>query len=246
MFVKYNRVLFSSALFALLAGNASAANASKPLPISANVAYTSDYFWRGLTQSNDNFSLQGGFDYVHESGFYLGTWAAGVEFAGSDNTVDNPRAFQELEGYGGFKGKVGTDITYNVGIIHYAYPGANNAFNYDFNEAYGSLGFTTSGLDLGLGVNYSNDFWGGSGAATFIQGTIGYKVEDTPLSVSGSLGRQNVKDNTAYGVEDYTVFGLSASYAFSDALSVSANYSKTDLSGDAGDNKFYMSASFSF
>ena len=39
--------------------------------LTANVAYTSNYLSRGLTQSNDHFSLQGGFDYAHESGFYL-------------------------------------------------------------------------------------------------------------------------------------------------------------------------------
>jgi len=51
--------------------------------ISANVALTTDYVWRGISQNQEDPALQGGFDYAHDSGFYLGAWAANVNFGGA-------------------------------------------------------------------------------------------------------------------------------------------------------------------
>ena len=213
-------------------------------PLTANVAYTSNYLSRGLTQSNDHFSLQGGFDYAHESGFYLGTWAAGVEYRGT-STGALPAAFQEIDGYGGFKGKISPDSTYDIGLIRYAYPGANSSLNYDFNEVYASLGYRVGDLGLGVGVKYSNNYWGGSGNATYTHASADYKL-DAKWSISAHVGHQSVEDSDAWGHEDHTVVGLSGDYALTDHYTASVRWSKTDLSGDPGDNRVYAVFSMRF
>lgn len=96
--------------------------------VSANVAASSNYFWRGITQTQDGAAVSGGIDYSNDSGFYAGTWVSNVDF-GSKTSY-------ELDLYAGFSGSQG-DLGYDVGYIHYAYPDAEGSA--DFGELYGSL-----------------------------------------------------------------------------------------------------------
>ena len=61
--------------------------------VSANVSFTSDYIWRGMTQT-DGPALQGGFDFESESGFYAGIWGSNVNFNNGNG--------QELDYYAGY------------------------------------------------------------------------------------------------------------------------------------------------
>jgi uncharacterized protein (TIGR02001 family) len=87
---------------------------------SANVALTSDYYVRGLSQNWHRPALQGGFDVEHSSGFYAGVWGSNV----SPNTF--PDASLEVDLYAGYGGEFGdSGIGYSVGLIGYTYPGGN-------------------------------------------------------------------------------------------------------------------------
>ncbi len=66
--------------------------------ITGNAAVLSDYNWRGITQTSQDPALQGGIDYAHESGFYLGAWASNVDFG--DCCDENV----EIDLYTGFRG----------------------------------------------------------------------------------------------------------------------------------------------
>jgi uncharacterized protein (TIGR02001 family) len=97
-----------------------AAPAAPPPPytLSANVNLVSDYYFRGLTQTWNQPAIQGGFDFVHSSGFYLGTWASNV----SGNQF--PGGSMEWDLYGGYNYKINDDFTVGIGGIYYYYPGA--------------------------------------------------------------------------------------------------------------------------
>jgi uncharacterized protein (TIGR02001 family) len=116
--------------------------------VSANIGATSNYLWRGVTQTNNGAAIQGGIDYSHESGFYLGTWASNVDFG--DSTSNDTGT--EVDLYGGFAGEV-SGLIYDLGYIKYLYPQHKGA---DFGEVYGSLGYSY----FTVGVNYQTD--GGS------------------------------------------------------------------------------------
>ena len=77
--MKFSKTLLASALLA----SASVAQAE----LSANVAAVSNYFWRGVSQTDDKAAVQGGIDYSHESGLYAGTWASNIDFGYLRQTV---------------------------------------------------------------------------------------------------------------------------------------------------------------
>lgn len=118
--------LSSLLILAALAANGSALAADvAPAPeytIAGNVGFTSDYVFNGISQSFRTPALQGGFDYTHSSGVYLGTWASSV----SGNQYTN--ASLEWDMYGGYNGKVDDDFGYNVGLMSVIYPGGK-AYN---------------------------------------------------------------------------------------------------------------------
>ncbi len=107
--------------------------------VSANLAITSNYVWRGMTQSSNSPAVQGGIDLGY-NGFYLGTWGSNVEF---DNGTDNSL---EADFYAGYKTEL-AGIAFDIGYIYYAYPNDSDASNFD--ELYLGLGY-----DFGMfGVN---------------------------------------------------------------------------------------------
>ncbi|MDT3678905.1 MAG: TorF family putative porin [Burkholderiaceae bacterium] len=89
--------------------------------LTANVSLASQYRYRGIAQTDGKPALQGGFDYAHSSGVYLGTWGSNVSWlADSNDDVSNS---VELDVYGGWRGKLG-DLGYDVGVLRYLYPGS--------------------------------------------------------------------------------------------------------------------------
>lgn len=120
------------------------------LEISANLAITSNYIWRGMTQTNNSPAVQGGIDLGYK-GFYLGTWGSNVEFGNTDNNL-------EADFYGGYAGEIG-GFGYDLGYIYYAYPNESNAFNFD--EAYVGLSYDFGSFGVNgkysFGLNSEND-----------------------------------------------------------------------------------------
>lgn len=109
--------------------------------LSANIGATSNYVWRGVTQTDDSAAISGGLDYAHDIGFYVGTWASNVDF--DDDTT------AEVDLYGGFANEI-NGFGYDVGVIRYFYPGGKDL---DFTEIYASLSFSI----VTAGVNYIVD-----------------------------------------------------------------------------------------
>ena len=99
------------------ADEAPAAAAEAASPVTGNMAFVSNYVFRGLTQSWAKPAVQAGLDYVHPSGFYLGTWGSSV----SDKEYNN--ASMEWDFYAGYNGKINDDMGWGVGAIQIWYPG---------------------------------------------------------------------------------------------------------------------------
>lgn len=111
-----------------------------PHTITGNLGLFSDYSFRGVSQTVAEPAIQGGFDYAHSSGFYLGTWASNVSESIYVSGTDTSN--MEWDFYGGYAGSVG-DLGYNVGLLKYYYPGATN---FDTLELYGALTYKWFGL----------------------------------------------------------------------------------------------------
>ena len=157
--------------------------------VSGNMAITSDYIWRGMTQNQGEVSVSGGFDLETDAGFYIGTWGGSANFGGGESL--------ELDYYGGYAGSVG-DIGYDIGFIEVTYPGASG----DFSETY-------LGLDvMGVGLFYS------AGDEFGDYAEISYGFDAGPGSIGLSYG--DYEDNGTNYVIGYDIpvgdFTLSLAY----------------------------------
>lgn len=120
---------------------ASAEEAASPLTF--NVSVITDYRYRGISQTRLKPALQGGADYAFANGFYIGTWGSTIKWI-KDNGVKGP---VEVDLYGGYKGEIQKDFTYDVGLLQYWYvgnklkdTGGGGVFkNANTTEVYGAL-----------------------------------------------------------------------------------------------------------
>ena len=129
-----HKTAISAAAVALLSVAATtaafAADAPAPevSPIAANVTVTSSYAYRGLTQSNYRPAIQGGFDYAHESGFYIGNWNSSISWIsdGYQSATNQQRVVSapvEMDFYAGYKKElIGEGFATDVGVLQYYYP----------------------------------------------------------------------------------------------------------------------------
>ncbi len=220
-----------------------------PGTFSANVALASEYYFRGLSQTDDAPALQGGFDYevkiAEPATLYLGVWGSNVDFneaAGVDG------ATVEIDLYGGFKGTLGsTGIGWNLGFIYYTYPGADSSLNYDFVEAQGSLSYDFGPAAVTASLNYSPDNFGESGAAFYPKLALDVPLGKTGLAFSGYVAKQYIRNETAFGSPDYLEWNLALGYSLA-GFDLKLAYSDTDISpsGDANKEAVIFSVSRSF
>ncbi len=192
--------------------------------ISANVGFVTEYSFRGIAQSDENIAVQGGFDIEHDSGLYVGVWGSNVDFN------DGDEANVEVDVYGGYSGSV-SGVDYDIGAIYYAYPGADSSLDYDFYEVAFSLGYDFEVFSASAAVNYSPNYFADSDGAQYYALGI-----DVPLpadfTLSGHAGYQNIDDNAAFGVPDYTDWSVGLSYTL-EGFDLSLQYVDTDL-GEPG------------
>lgn len=116
-------------LAALALSGAAFAQTKAPEPdytLSYNIGVVTDYRYRGISQSRREPALQGGADFVHKNGFYLGTWASTITWI-KDSTVapNSSKGAVEIDVYGGYKGSINDTFSYDVGGLQYWYAGNN-------------------------------------------------------------------------------------------------------------------------
>ena len=136
----FQKSAISAVAVGLLTGLASAsafaedAPAPEVSPVTANVTVASNYIYRGLTQSNNKPAIQGGFDYAHESGFYVGNWNSSISWisdgytnGGYSNSKSQPNYSVtgpiEMDFYAGYKKElIGEGFASDFGVLQYYYP----------------------------------------------------------------------------------------------------------------------------
>ena len=114
---------------------------------SANVGVTSNYTFRGITQTDDKPAVQGGLDYSHDSGLYAGTWVSNIDFTPEANAAEGSGA--EIDVYGGIKRELKGGLSYDMGVIDYTYPSKKTAESGagDITEVYTKLGLKGAGFE---------------------------------------------------------------------------------------------------
>jgi len=219
-----------------------AANVVTPSPLSANVTLTNDYRYRGISQSNFRPAIQGGFDYAHSSGFYIGNWNSSISWISdaASTAGNNATAPVEMDFYGGFKYEWSKGFTADIGVLQYYYPTTNlSAFaanpnttelyaaqNFTFNALTGYLKFSWAASTLfgtanstgsnytDLTANYDTGFWGLS-----LNAHVGYQY------VAGKVADSGISNSSLYS---YTDWKLGVTKDFGSGLSGSMAYVGTN------------------
>ncbi|MCL1635829.1 TorF family putative porin [Luteimonas sp. SX5] len=199
---------------------------------SGSVALTSDYLFRGVSQTNEEPAVQGGVEYAADGGFYVGAWGSSVSWLSDLSSDAAPISSDvELDGYLGYRGKFGdSKFGYDVGALYYWYPGDYPAgFNSaDTGEIY--VGISASPSDaVALAAKYSyavTDLFGYADSDGSGYLDISMNWQFTPgwtLNVHG--GKQWVENNEAY---EYADWKLGVTKAFDNGFSIAAAYTDTD------------------
>jgi uncharacterized protein (TIGR02001 family) len=187
-------------LWSLTTGFACADEPKPDNEVSFNAALTSDYRYRGISQSRLDPALQGGADYTHNpTGLYAGTWLSTIKWikdAGGDDSV-------EWDIYGGKRGNITPDISYDVGGLYYFYPSNGLPVNANTFELYGQLGYGPAY------IKYSHSLTNLFGTADS-KGSgyldVGANVDvGNGFTVNLHAGHQNVRHNGAFSYTDYKV-----------------------------------------
>jgi uncharacterized protein (TIGR02001 family) len=181
------RHLFASAVaLAAIAIAAPACAADEPAPAfkaSGSVALVSDYRFRGVSQSNNGFAIQGGITVSHETGLYGGFWSSNLAGWG---TFGGPNL--ELDLFGGYKLPLGNG-TLDLGLTWYMYPGG--ADKTDFAEPYVKLSGTAGPVGLTAGVAYAPPQQALGNWSNHPDSVVGDKEKNLYLWGDGAIGVAN-------------------------------------------------------
>ena len=230
-----------------------AASPAGPHTLTANVGLFSSYRFRGIDQTFGKPAIQGGFDYAHESGFYVGNWNSNVS-----SGAGYPEGNIEMDFYGGWK-KTFDDFGIDVGGLYYYYPGSN-ATPLSFTNAKDitkSVSGTNDNFELYvagswkfLTLKYSyalTDYFSlpDSKGSNYLDLTANYEVVDgwfinahvghlwaPKYKYAGTTGDQSI---------DYTDWKLGVTKTI-DTWSIGLAYIGTNANGSCGTAEFYCFA----
>lgn len=229
-----NKLVLVAAILAAFAGSIAHAEDAKPEEkkpdneLSFNAALSSDYRFRGISQSRFDPALSAGADYTHNpTGFYLGTWVSTIKWI---KDIPGGGASVEVDLYGGKRGEIVKDVSYDVGVLTYYYPSNHLQPNANTTEIYGQVGYGAAY------VKYSNSLTNAFGASDSKNSgylDVGLNI-DAPMGVTVNLhaGHQTIKSHSEASYTDFKI-GATKDFGF-------ATGSVAIIGTDAPDNGFYV------
>ncbi len=218
--------IFVFAMFGVLALPVFAAETaeSNSSPVTYNVGIASDYIFRGITQTTHSPAIQGGVDYEHSSGLYLGTWASNVRRIKDFGAVASGDANVELDTYFGIKNAIANDYGYDFGYVRYNYMGTYvpqvGFDNADTAEIYGAASYKFVSLKYSYSLLDGFITTPSSRGSNYVDLTANYPFEDAGLAIGAHVGKQTyvgavADQNSIAGLSPtYTDYKLSASKDF--------------------------------
>ena len=224
------RIGLAGALVLLAGGVAGAASAQDAPDVAWNLGVTSDYVFRGYSQTTEDPAIFGGVDLTIGS-FYAGAWASNVDF-GDD-------ADAEVDVYGGYRTEV-SGFALDVGVVGYLYVSQPAGADYDYVELKAAASRAIGPLTLGAAVYWSPDFFGADEEATYVEANAAFSPTDK-WTVSGAVGHQALDVNA-----DYATWNAGVAYAISDNVAVDLRYHDTDVTGPLSDDRAVATLKFLF
>ncbi len=260
-----NKLLSGLVAAAVVATGSTAALAEDPPAFawSFNIGATTDYVFRGVSQTSEDPAIFGGADVTYGM-FYAGVWASGLDFGDVPGTSRNVASL-EVDVYGGIKPVIGP-VTFDLGVIGYIYPSARDAAaEFDYVEikggASGAIIPMLPKLTLGGVVYYSPEYTARQGQVITAEATAGYELPGIwkfAPTVSGLVGASygDVGDGfiAANGKDEYFYWNVGLTLAV-EKFSFDFRYHDTDISNTNGfctgsvfqcDERFVFTGKFTY
>ncbi len=188
-----------------------------------NLGVTSDYVFRGITQTDFDPALQGGLDYAFgDSGWYIGTWASNVDFV----SVGTPDI--ELDAYFGWGTEIAEDWTLDLHAIRYFYLGESDGYgSLDYNEYFAKVSYAEM---LTFTVAYANDYANQDYSSTYFGLTGAFDIGHG-FSLNAGVGHSDFSND----VGNYTDYNIGVSRSFGPVEAALTYY---DTTGDYADSLY--------
>ena len=210
------------------------AHGVKGVEAEANVTLSSDYSFRGVSQTGLDPAIQGGFDIALDNGFAIGTWASNVNF--------NSETSMELDLYASWTSDtIGDLFTVSASIIRFEYPSEGDILDY---MEY-SIGINAWNASFGL--NFSNEYFGANGPS-FVYPFVGVSWEqEDQFSVAAQVGwsRVDSEDFFGPGEDSYMDASLSITVPIAE-LEVTGSLVGSTLDDPIAEFRFILSIGKSF
>lgn len=197
-----------------------------------NAALTSEYLYRGISQSDDHPALQFDAGYGFASGFYVGAWGSNVDFGDSTDA--------EIDTYVGWNGDLADGVNFDVQINRYNYVNQPPDVDYAYNELISKLTFNER---YGVTLGYTDDYLAMGVNSTYLAVDGSWDVGSGVNLTAGAAYTRNSGDLASYA--DYSV-GLNRDFG---PINVALQYVGTngraeELFGeDASENTFVLTLS---
>jgi uncharacterized protein (TIGR02001 family) len=230
---------------------AAAAEAPEVSPITANVTVTNNYIYRGISQSNYKPAVQGGFDYAHESGFYIGNWNSSISWVSDEQLATS--APIEMDFYGGFKKDlIAEGFASDFGVLQYYYPTstistATGYRNPNTTELYiaqnATFGPVTGFLKFSYALSNTFGFVSSTGSS-YVDLTGNYDTGFWGITANAHVGMQRIAGQyytAQQATLSYTDWKLGLTKDFGGGLSASAAYVGTNVKKGSGGSYAYAS-----
>ena len=204
------------------------------LSFSGSAAVTSDYRYRGITQTGNDPAVQAGFTLSHNSGLYAGLWGSNVNFGSPDPHLELDPFIGYSTSLDGFASKPILD----VGVWYYSYPSASDL---NWVELYGKLIFKNAfaeGDSILTNINYTNDYAGADADSWNVN--VGYSVPFGSTGFGGvaNVGYTVVTDDEKYdfnGYDNYVDWKACVTYTFKSIPTVTAELAAIGTNIDTKD-----------
>ena len=200
---------------------------SAGLTIGITPTVSSDYLFRGVSQTQNRPAVQGTIDIQHTSGIYVGAFASNVTFL-------NTNARQEIDALAGWRTSL-YGVSLDLGGIAYTYPGYRNGpgfYDLQYFELAAKASYEVPSLPVPMkvlgAINYSPNYQAESGTGFYVEGGVEISLP-YDLTVAGRAGYQWIQNNARWGSPDFANWNVTLAYKFSDFV-LTAGYYDTNLS----------------
>lgn len=201
--------------------------------VTGSFGVTSDYRFRGLSQSHEHLAGQGTINVNHESGLYVGTWASTID---DDHSLPGYGNY-EVDLYGGYTKTLDNGVGFDVGMLYYFYADARSYIagvknDTDFFEPYASVNYSIGPANVKVGANYA---WSQAGLgdedSLYLYSNLAVTVPNTPVKLTGHIGRSDGAlgaFNLDPSDESYIDWSLGAEVAYR-GFTLGLQYVDTDI-----------------